>query len=937
MADVFISYSRKDAQVAQRLNQALTARGKDVWIDAEDIPPTAEWMGRIKDAIDGSNTVIFLISDHSVRSSVCSEEIAHALERQKRLVPVSLGVSDDSLVPEPLRRLNWIAAGAADAIDTLTSVLIQAIETDLQHVDMHTRLLVRAAEWDAHGRNASYLLRGSDLREAERWLGGSGGKQPAPTRLHTDYIHGSRAAETRRLRMLSYGSLVAVAISVVGAAIAFYQRGVARDQTGLARIEADTARLASDSANRARLAAEQQRDEARRQTRIAKSRELAAVALYLPQQGPKFLPRAALLAAEALKRDDSVVSDRAARRALALLPRPAGRFRPPANAGIEKLAISPDGRVGVAGMVAGSMLAFDLATGKTLATLLNKEPLGSAAFSPDGKFIAVPGRPSKLFRTSDWTEVALPAELHGDLVFSADSARLMGATQRGTVLVLGTQGLQQLGQVQCPARPRLCAFSSLGSGIVTLLAGEGREPPKIIVWNPADGTKVREKACAGAGDWLAISSDGRLALEAPYTGSGHVWNTLDLKPVLTLPALSQTASSKAVMSAAGAVLAITGADRAVHVLGVADGLERCMIAGPQGFNGIAISADGSRLATCSEDDTARIWRTEGGREIARETHSDYLDDVAFTPDGSTVLTGMRVSGDASVVIASGAADGIEQAGFRHGAINQGVVSWSGDGASVTVTHDTGSTTWELATGRVTANSTTKEPGYEEYQRTEKARKRVSTEAVERWCRAAGTTPKEAGFNVDEDSAILSPDGRYLGQSTPHFYARVLDSRAKDPQIVRAVHEANTPNVIAFSPDSTRFVSTSKDPLRSGSLLQVHELPSGRERTNIDLPFGVWSVAFSPDGTRLAVCADDGLTRIYLLRAEDLLAELHRRLRRNLTDLEWKLHLGPEPYAPTFPDLPVPLEADVLIGGFESDPSMYTAEQIKAREGPGQRR
>ena len=47
MSDVFISYSRKDKNFARALHQALTKHGKDVWVDLEDIPPTAEWLKEI--------------------------------------------------------------------------------------------------------------------------------------------------------------------------------------------------------------------------------------------------------------------------------------------------------------------------------------------------------------------------------------------------------------------------------------------------------------------------------------------------------------------------------------------------------------------------------------------------------------------------------------------------------------------------------------------------------------------------------------------------------------------------------------------------------------------------------------------------------------------------------------------------------------------------
>ena len=45
MADLFISYSRKDQPFVRRLSDALVARGRETWVDWEGIAPSAKWMG----------------------------------------------------------------------------------------------------------------------------------------------------------------------------------------------------------------------------------------------------------------------------------------------------------------------------------------------------------------------------------------------------------------------------------------------------------------------------------------------------------------------------------------------------------------------------------------------------------------------------------------------------------------------------------------------------------------------------------------------------------------------------------------------------------------------------------------------------------------------------------------------------------------------------
>ncbi len=50
------------------------------------------------------------------------------------------------------------------------------------------------------------------------------------------------------------------------------------------------------------------------------------------------------------------------------------------------------------------------------------------------------------------------------------------------------------------------------------------------------------------------------------------------------------------------------------------------------------SANGTQIATASDDDTARIWDAHSGRELLRVRHEDHVRNVAFSPDGSELAT-----------------------------------------------------------------------------------------------------------------------------------------------------------------------------------------------------------------------------------------------------------------------------------------------------------
>jgi hypothetical protein len=218
--EVFISYSRKDQEFVRRLDEELKRRDREAWVDWEGIPPGDKWEKTIYGAIEATHTFIFVLTPDSIASEVCGKEIAHAAANNKRLVPIVHREVVDDRVPRSLGELNWIFFRDSDDFEEATDKLISALDTDLSWVRAHTRLLTRAIEWDAKGRNNSFVLRGEDLRAAERWLAEAGAqRERQPTTLQTEYIIASRKAAVRRqwitLGAVSLGFVVAIALAIV--------------------------------------------------------------------------------------------------------------------------------------------------------------------------------------------------------------------------------------------------------------------------------------------------------------------------------------------------------------------------------------------------------------------------------------------------------------------------------------------------------------------------------------------------------------------------------------------------------------------------------------------------------------------------------------------------------------------------------------------------
>src|SRR3954451_8272929 len=238
MADVFLSYSRRDADFVRWIADALEARGKDVWVAIEGIRDGEVFPAALRSAVEASDSFVFVISPDSVHSTFCEQEVDHAVDLGKRIVPLVHRCVPDADVPQPIRERNWVPFETDTEFGDGVNRLVTALDTDLEHTNAHTHWLVKALEWDRKGRDRSMLVRGSELADAERWLADGATTEPEPTALQYEYVQASRVAATRRLRVLVAAMAVAVVVAASLAVVALSQRNTARHQTQLARSRA---------------------------------------------------------------------------------------------------------------------------------------------------------------------------------------------------------------------------------------------------------------------------------------------------------------------------------------------------------------------------------------------------------------------------------------------------------------------------------------------------------------------------------------------------------------------------------------------------------------------------------------------------------------------------------------------------------------------------
>jgi len=102
---------KKRYSFCQITQESLQQSQIDTWIDWECIPVGERWWDEIFQAIENANVFMFIISKNSIGSSVCKDEIKHALKNNKRIIPIIVDNLKLDVIKEfapELPQFNWI-------------------------------------------------------------------------------------------------------------------------------------------------------------------------------------------------------------------------------------------------------------------------------------------------------------------------------------------------------------------------------------------------------------------------------------------------------------------------------------------------------------------------------------------------------------------------------------------------------------------------------------------------------------------------------------------------------------------------------------------------------------------------------------------------------------------------------------------------------------
>ena len=500
------------------------------------------------------------------------------------------------------------------------------------------------------------------------------------------------------------------------------------------------------------------------------------------------------------------------------------------DAPVSTIAFSPDGQMVVTASEDRALTAWSTQAGEKLARLESDVRVRDAAFSPDGSMLATAAVEGniRLWATDDWNQVARLDGHDGavtSVAFSPDSESLLSSGDDGTLRIWGP----------LRAKPRF-----------RLLRGEGHQP-------------IYRATFAG-GAVVSASADGTVRF---FSLDGQQLQRIN------------TTHGAIVTLAAGdkGPIAALGQDNVVFLVDPATRLQVARLEADDVSSSIAISADGTLIASANRDGRLRLYRVSPGpRELRLLPPAEFSGGtaIAFSPAPRQVAVG-----DSAGHIALW--DLVRQKPVQDMDLLQGPVSalaYSPDGRWLAVAgHEEKGFLFDLKTGdRVNLEGHTDIVRSIAFAPDGLAVATGSADGSVRLFSAPAGTPGRVltsnGMGA-VNSVVFSSDGKQIAAAGDDKIIRVWEATGKLVRKLEGSPEAVL--TLAFSPHGSLLASSGKD-----QAVRTWRLSNGKLRSTWTGHGGrITSIAFSPDGETLASASIDGTVRLWDARTGRQMAVLER--------------------------------------------------------------
>lgn len=833
MADVFISYSRKDKAFVQVLHQALAESKYDAWIDWQDIPPTADWWAEIEAGIEAADAFLFVISPDSVASRVCNREVDHAVTNHKRLIPIvqRQGSEREQLHPA-LSKHNWLYFTEKDEFEPAFAKLVDALNIDLAHVKEHTRILLKAIEWEKRGRNDDLLLRGRELEAVFQWLADNAEKEPRSTQLQREYVnHSRKVAQSRQLketnrqksfqRKITFALIAAVVGLLVSATlglIALRQRQMAEERKVNAEIISQSLRvkelfqsgqemraltLGLRNLNTVKNAHQKIRNDARLQAISALNQAVFNIHEHNQLKG----------------HEDSVFS-------IAYSPN-----------GEKLVSGSEDGSIRIWSSTGDLLDSYDGTFGygaRSIAVHPNEELFAFASF--DGNVT--------LWNLSSKEKLTLKDNSR-DLAFSPVEPLMASANANGPINLWDFDGnlVRVIGESS--REGSTVAFSVDGK---FLFSGDDNY---IKIWD-LNGNLIKEltghktKVIS-----IDVSKDGQHILSSDTDGFIKVWD--ENHQLLNSIKAHEGRVNSIQFSPNSTDFISAGSDGCIKIWSLEGELKKDFQSNGGAVFAVQYSPDGKTLASAGTDDTITIWSLEPPiQQFVRSVEADGIG-LDFSPWGETLVIANRdgqvqkldISGKTSEIINS------DSLTMSFALSNNGnMIALGHDDRSITLWTSEGQLIATLKGHSARVRDLSFDPGDELIAS-------ASDDYTVRIWNIEGEEINTLRHKYRVFGVGFSPDNQYIASADIGGIIKLWDKQGREIKSFNS-HQGWALSV-SFSPDSSKIVSGGSD-----DTIKVWNL-NGEEIQSFSGHSGwVRSVRFSPVGDLIASASSDGTVKLWYL-------------------------------------------------------------------------
>ena len=283
------------------------------------------------------------------------------------------------------------------------------------------------------------------------------------------------------------------------------------------------------------------------------------------------------------------------------------------------------------------------------------------------------------------------------------------------------------------------------------------------------------------------------------------------------------------------------------------------------INDIAFSADGKLVLTASWDKTVRLWDTGTGKELKKFVgHTNSVITADFSQDGKQILTGSEDHTLRLWDIATGRE-------LKQWVIDEPVSAFSQDGSYAVGYSETDNANqlWDLKTLTKTHSlSYSGPPNRLPIQFSSDGKYLLASygkEIVLSDVASGQQVQIFRGHTNGVEGLALSPDGNYVLSAADDRTARLWDIKTGQEVQRFSGHRAFVYSV-AFSSDGQRILTGG-----ANGTVQLWDIESHSELPILNAKNdGLWGVEFSPDGKRLATNVVNNVLQVWDLSNERIL-------------------------------------------------------------------